>query len=183
MKRSSDSCARVWSTLIGVGLLWLPGFSPAAQAVAEQEPEPVEQTRETQAEPSAGALPGGRVARSAFTTVVVDREPADTLDQLANDVETVSYFTELRGLEGQTVTHRWEFAGEVVTEVSFEVGAPHWRVYSTKTLDRTQLGDWSVSVLDAQGKKLSEESLSYVAVGSVATDEGGAPAAPPAANE
>jgi hypothetical protein len=158
------------------GLLGLP---LAAGAVAEQEPAaeragsgPVAQPPVVPAAPG----PDARVARSAFTTAVVDREPQDALEQLESDVRSVSYFTELRGLEGETVTHRWEFAGEVMSEVSFQVAGPRWRVHSTKRLDPMRLGEWTVSVLDGQGRTLSRESLRYVAAGgagvpSVSADE------------
>ncbi len=44
------------------------------------------------------------VARSTFTNDVVDREPVDSLDSLWNYHPRVFFFTELHGMEGQTVT-------------------------------------------------------------------------------
>jgi hypothetical protein len=142
-----------------------------AAAVAEEEPTASGGTAAAAARSSgAGATseapqPGGHVARAAFTTAVVDREPQDALEQLGNDVRSVSYFTELRGLAGETVTHRWELDGTVMAEVAFEVDGPRWRVHSSKRLDPTQLGVWTVSVIDSQGRVLSQQSLRYVAAG------------------
>lgn len=151
--------------LCSVALLGVLGLPGGARGVAEQEPaagEPAATARTSEA----------RVARSAFTTAVVDREPQDALSRLGNDVRSVSYFTELRGLEGETVTHRWEFAGEVRAEVAFAVGGPRWRVHSTKSLDPSQLGQWSVSVVDSQGRTLARESLDYVAASGTGAPSG-----------
>lgn len=174
---------RVSTAALAVGcLVCVVGFASAAWAVAEQEPEAGEgeaSAAAASATPTAGLE--GRVARSAFTSAVVDREPTDTLEQLGNDVRSVSYFTELRGLDGQTVIHRWAFGGEVLAEIPFEVGSPRWRVYSTKSLDPTRLGDWTVSVVDGRGNTLSEERLRYVAAGAAPRE--GATAPPAAVSE
>jgi len=144
-RRGLGRCALVW--------VWVIVSASSVGGVAEEEP-PMEAGAEAEAPQQ-----GGRVARSAFTTAVVDREPTDSLDALPSGVETVSYFTELRGLEGKTVIHRWSFGGEVVMEVPFEVAAPRWRVHSTKRIDPTRSGEWTVSVVVAGGELLSEERL------------------------
>ena len=72
---------------------------------------------------SCSVMAADGVARASFTTAIQDREPADQVGQLTNDTGVVYFFTELRGLEGQTVTHRWEHGGEVRAEVSFNVGS------------------------------------------------------------
>ena len=148
---------------IGTGVVAavLFGFTTGAGAVAESEPEAsapeVEASAEEAAE-SAGVT--GRVARSGFASAVVDREPVDTLSSLANDVESVAYFTELLDFEGSTVVHRWQFGGELMAEIPFRVGGPRWRVHSTKRLDPSWVGDWSVSVV-AEGDVIATEHLSY----------------------
>ena len=100
------------------------------------------------------------MARSAFTTGVADREPADDLSTLSNDVDRMLYFTELRGLEGRTVLHRWQYKGEVMAEVPFAVGGPRWRVHSSKALDPSWLGEWTVSVV-VDGEVLASEGFRY----------------------
>jgi hypothetical protein len=103
----------------------------------------------------------GREARATLTTAVVDREPVDSISTLSNDVSQLYYFTEIQGMAGQTVTHRWEYNGQIMAEVSFDIGGPRWRVYSSKRLQPGWLGDWKVSVVDASGNALSVNTFFY----------------------
>lgn len=105
------------------------------------------------------------VARSAFTTAVENREPVDEVGQLGNDTGKIYFFTEIRGMNGHAITHRWEQGGEVRAEVTFNVGGDRWRVWSSKTLDPSWLGEWQVSVVDEGGNVLSQESFAYVPAG------------------
>jgi hypothetical protein len=116
---------------------------------------------ETEGAPPAAAA--GHVARSVFTSGVVDREPTDSISRLGNDVRRIVYFTEIRGMQGKTVIHRWTYDGQVKGEVAFDVGADRWRVHSSKQLDPSWLGVWTVTVIDVDGSTLSEETFTYVA--------------------
>lgn len=139
--------------------------------------EPVQLAQETQAEPTqvqsqpmekteaaapqeeqSGFNPG-TVARSAFTSSIEDREPVDTLQQMNAMDQKVYFFTELRDMEGQTATHRWEFNGDVMAEVAFEVKGSRWRVWSSKNLQPEWAGEWKVSVLNGANEVISETSL------------------------
>jgi len=116
----------------------------------------------TPAPAAASAAPAkGTITRAMFTNTVVDREPKDTLTNLTNDATQVYFFTELHDLAGQTVTHQWEYNGKVMFEKKFDVGAARWRVFSAKTLDPSWLGEWKVSVLDAQGGTLGVNTFTY----------------------
>jgi hypothetical protein len=179
VQKGSDSGMAVEGTAEGAAALPAPASAPpAAEAQAASVP--------AQAAPT----PRGSVARATFTSAVVDREPQDSLESLGNDHREVAFFSELRGLEGQTVTHRWEHAGEVAAEVPIEVGGQRWRAYSTKRLDPSETGEWTVSVVDASGRVLETDSFEYrraaPASGQAATPETAetaeiAPEAPPAA--
>ncbi len=103
----------------------------------------------------------GWVARATLTTAVQEREPVDSVSSLSNDKTTLYYFTEVRDMAGQTIKHRWEHNGEVMAEVEFEIGGPRWRIYSSKTLVPSWLGDWKVSATDAAGNPLSVTSFVY----------------------
>ncbi|MFO7602504.1 MAG: DUF2914 domain-containing protein [Gammaproteobacteria bacterium] len=105
----------------------------------------------------------GSVVRSAFTTAVENHEPVDNLQTLSTDENRVLYYTELRDMEGQTAVHRWEYNGEVMAEVSFNVRGPRWRVWSSKTFVPGWTGDWKVSVLNGAGEVIAEDMLSYTA--------------------
>jgi hypothetical protein len=118
------------------------------------------------AAPPAAAPASDKVVRAVFTTAVTNREPADQITSLKNDVhQQVYFYTELKGLEGQAVTHKWEFGGEVKAAVTFDVKAPRWRVWSSKQFDPSWVGEWTVSVVDASGATLAQAKLTYEQAG------------------
>lgn len=127
----------------------------------------------------------GTLARAALTTAVIDREPADNITQLSADKEKIYYFTEVKDMAGQTVTHRWEHNGKVMSEVKFDIGGPRWRVYSSKTLTPSLTGDWKVSVVDANGATVGTNTFAYTGAAAAtpaANTGGGAQAAPAVLN-
>lgn len=137
----------------------------AAQPAAEQAAanEPVAAKEESPAEPSAEpvAAQPGEVSRAAFTTAIQDREPTDEISSATTDSNTVYYFTELKNLQNQAITHRWEYNGEVMAEVKFNVGGPRWRVWSSKQLQDDWTGAWKVSVINAAGEVINTQNLEY----------------------
>ena len=107
------------------------------------------------------AAEGASVARAAFTSGINSREPVDRIEQLDNTANSIYFFTELRNLAGQTVTHRWQYGGETKAEVSFNVGGDRWRVYSSKNLLPEWTGEWRVDVVDGGGNVIASESFQY----------------------
>ncbi len=103
----------------------------------------------------------GQVTRAIFTSDIKNHEPTDDIATLSNDKTHIAYFTEIQGMAGQTVTHRWEYNGKLMFEMPFQVGASRWRVYSTKTLNPAWTGEWKASVVDAAGGSLSVNTFSY----------------------
>ncbi len=109
------------------------------------------------------SMPKGSVARATITSDVQDREPVDSLSTVTTDDSKIFYFTEIQDMAGHTITHRWEYDGEVMAEVDFEIGGPRWRVYSSKTMTPFWVGNWKVSVIDEDGNPLSVNTFSYTA--------------------
>lgn len=103
----------------------------------------------------------GMVTRAVFTTNVEDLKPVNAISSLTNDKTRICYFTEIDGMTGQTVIHRWEYNGKLMLDKSFKVGASRWRVYSSKNLDPSWLGEWKASVIDANGSTLSVNTFTY----------------------
>jgi hypothetical protein len=128
--------------------------------------------------PAASVPAGASVARAVFARAVAEREPHDVVSSLDPDAQEVFFFTELLGLEGRTVRHRWELDGQLMAEVPFVVGAPRWRVHSSKRLLPGQPGSWTVSVVAESGEILRSEVLQRA----LATPEPSSPT-PPAAPE
>ena len=96
-------------------------------------------------------VPDAYVARAIFTSDVVNREPIDQVVSVSEDRDSIFFFTDLRNLQGRTIRHRWEFNGQFMGELEFQVGGPRWRVFSRKTLYPGQTGKWTVLVLDESG--------------------------------
>jgi hypothetical protein len=106
---------------------------------------------ETPTEPTESPVPDAYVARALFTNGVVDHEPVDQVVSVGEHQNSIYFFTDLRNLQGRTITHRWEFEGQFMGEIKFKVGGPRWRVYSKKTLNPGASGKWTVMVLDQSG--------------------------------
>jgi len=102
------------------------------------------------------------ITRSAFTTEIVDKEPLTELNQVSVDITRVYFFTEIAGLNGHTITHRWEYNGQVMAEVSFQVSGNRWRTWSSKNLLSSWTGKWQVSVLDEGGNIIDQSEFEYV---------------------
>jgi hypothetical protein len=105
--------------------------------------------------------PVGYVKRAIFTTAIKNHEPTNKISKLRNDKQKIYYFTDLRGMQGQKVKHRWIYKSKVMAEIAFKVKGPRWRVYSSKRLDRGWLGKWTVLAVDRRGRTLSRNSFSY----------------------
>ena len=127
--------------------VWLTWFAVCSLVYAEQ---------------TTGIAGEARVVTGVFTSRIVDRQPVDQILILTNDVDTVYFYTDLRMFQGQTITHRWEYEGQLVSEKKFEVGGPRWRVYSVKKLKPTMTGEWSVVVRDERGWPVYAAIFRYV---------------------
>lgn len=108
------------------------------------------------------------ITRAQFTTGVEQREP-EPIDQvgpviLANSkgIKQLYYFTEVKGMKGETIIHRWEHEGQVVAKVQLQIGSNLWRTYSSKNLTPAMTGDWRVVVTDSQGHPLHSGHFVYI---------------------
>lgn len=106
--------------------------------------------------------PNAGVARAAFTTQVIDNEPADQVVVLTNNIGEITYFTDIRGMDGRTVTHQWEHEGRVVSRISFDVEGARAKLHSKRKLDPNLTGKWTVLVLDEKtGWAMHASTLRY----------------------
>lgn len=104
----------------------------------------------------------GEVSRAVFATAIDNREPVATVESLdSSTTRSITFFTELNDLSGQTVTHQWTHNDKVMFEKSFEVKAQRWRVWTSKTLIPNWSGTWTVNVLDAEQTLLASRSFEY----------------------
>ena len=104
----------------------------------------------------------GTVSRALFTIGIDNREPVIMVDSISPDsYDSISFFTELHGMSGETVTHQWMFDDKVMFEKSFEVGGDRWRVWTSKTLLPDWTGTWTVKVLNEDGSVLERKTFEY----------------------
>ncbi|MFP6641850.1 MAG: DUF2914 domain-containing protein [Myxococcota bacterium] len=110
---------------------------------------------------SSEAAANARVALAQFTTEIDDREPVDAISFLDNRSREIIFFTDIRGFGGHSLIHRWEYRGQVMGEVSFDIEQDRWRVWSRKQLLPVWLGDWTVSVVKSNGEVIAAETFNY----------------------
>ena len=103
------------------------------------------------------------VSRSVFTTAIENKEPVSDLQQIPTDNTRIYFFTELLGLSGHKIIHRWEYNGRKMAEITFEIGADRWRTWSSKNMLASWTGKWQVSVLDEGGNIIEQISFNYIA--------------------
>ena len=140
-------------------------------AAPTAKPDTPEQAKPSSAEISppaasqAAAAASTHVARARFTNGIEHNEPVDRLLSVVHSggqaTRTLYYFTDLRGLAGQTVTYRWRYGGRVIAEVPVKVRANQFRAYSSKRLARSMTGRWTVVLTDSAGDTLSTASIIY----------------------
>ena len=136
----------------------------AAQAPTDTTKAPTDTPKAAPAPATPAATEStNAVKRAVFCSGVTDREPIDAITTLAAPADTVFFFTEIVGMEGKTVKHRWIHDGQTVAEVPISIGGARWRCYSIKTLTGNPAGAWSVEVLDDTGAKLGGASFTYTA--------------------
>lgn len=103
------------------------------------------------------------VSRTIFTSEIENKEPVSDLKSISSDTTRVYFFTELKGLKGHTIFHRWEYNGQVLAEISFQIEGDRWRTWSSKNILASWTGKWLVSVLDEGGNILEQSSFEYTA--------------------
>lgn len=116
----------------------------------------LEYYRNKLAESRAATTGGGN--RVAFTTRIVNREPLNNLAEVDHTQQQLVFFSELRNLTGERITHRWVHNGEVVFEKAFDVGAARWRVWSQKTITQN-VGTLTVELVNSAGVVIQSQSI------------------------
>ena len=127
------------------------GFSPTAQVASV----------------ALGAqIDTGKISRAVLTRKVSKREPTNVFAadiRLSQFDEGLSFFSEIKNLQGQQVKHVWTFEDETMAEITLNVTSPRYRTYSTKNIMDTQTGHWRVDVVDEQGNLIAQKEFRILA--------------------
>lgn len=140
----------------------------AASAVAEaQLPAAADKPAAAAATDLDPGLQAGRVERAVVSSAISGREPADdlgtTIEIPAAGFERLYFFTELRGFDPQTITHRWLRANQEVTRVPLRVaGGWRWRTYSSKDFVASDAGSYAIEVVAANGAVVARHEFELV---------------------
>jgi hypothetical protein len=125
-------------------------------AVEAVRTEAVEEYVEEEQQPASGS-----VTTKTFTTAIVDGKPADDLRAFENTVDTIYFYTVLEGLKGQAVTHRWKYAGHVISNADISVTDDPFSTWSSNKIEPKWTGFWTVQVLDKNSEVIGFGTFQY----------------------
>ena len=95
------------------------------------------------------------VAAATMCTDVVDREPVGAGNTFEVSLGKVYCFTSIIGAHNPTeLTHVWYFGDIERARVNLAIKAYSWRTYSSKRIQKHEIGDWHVDVLGPEGELL-----------------------------
>jgi hypothetical protein len=140
------------------------------KAPAEQ-PKP---TGEPQKKPATEAMkkPAAMPAMTVETEIcsgIEERMPTGMADTFMSDVENVYLWCKVIGCKDTTVIHHvWYYKGEQMADVELPVRSPAWRTWSSKTILPGWVGDWTVKVVDADGREMA--SIPFKIAAAAATE-------------
>ncbi len=105
--------------------------------------------------------PHENISNAVFALNVEDRVPINIVEEADNSLGKIYFFTNIRNLDGERITHRWIYKDKIMADVSFDINGPRWRVWSSKNLWYTWIGKWKVQVLRMDGSLLYEKIFNY----------------------
>ncbi len=106
--------------------------------------------------------PHENISEAAFALDVEDRVPINIVEEMDTSLGKIYFFTNIRNLKGEYITHRWIYDNNVMANVRFEIRGPRWRVWSSKNLWHSWIGEWTVQVLLDDGTMLYEKTFNYL---------------------
>jgi hypothetical protein len=98
------------------------------------------------------------IKRAVVCSGVSNHEPTDSLTMIPSNTNKVFFFTEIAGLEGKTITHRWMKDGHKVADIRISVASNRYRCHSSRSV-AGKSGSWTVQVLNDEGEQLIERSF------------------------
>jgi len=103
----------------------------------------------------------GKITTEIFSTAIVDGKPVDDQKAFENTVDTIYFYTVLEGLKGQTVTHRWKYAGHIISNAEISVTDDPFSAWSSNKIEPNWTGFWTVEVLDKNSKVVGVGTFAY----------------------
>ena len=98
--------------------------------------------------------PHENISQAVFAKSVEERAPLEIMTEADNSLGKIYFFTNIRNLTGDKITHRWIYKDKVKAEINFNIKGKRWRVWSSKNLWHTWTGQWKVEVLNQHNQVL-----------------------------
>ena len=98
--------------------------------------------------------PHENISQAVFAKSVEERVPLEIMTEADNSLGKIYFFTNIRNLTGDKITHRWIYKDKVKAEINFNIKGKRWRVWSSKNLWHTWTGQWKVEVLNQHNQVL-----------------------------
>ena len=98
--------------------------------------------------------PHENISQAVFAKSVENRTPIEIVTEVDDSLGKIYFFTNIRNLIGDKITHRWLYKDKVKAQISFDVKGKRWRVWSSKNLWHTWTGQWKVEVVNQQNELL-----------------------------
>ena len=101
-----------------------------------------------------------KVLRASLNYQIKDNQPYQQVNEAIkmpkNKAIDLFYFTEIKGINGNSLFHYWYKDGVLVYKTQFEPKVNKSRLISSKKLSAGDIGEWQIQLADRKGKVLSE---------------------------
>lgn len=102
----------------------------------------------------------GPVSRAAVTTELDSQaRPVSNLSTVDSTVNEVIFYTEIEGMSGETILHRWIHNGNTIATINIQIRSNAARTWSTASIDSSKVGSWEVQVLNSGGQVLMAQNF------------------------
>lgn len=105
--------------------------------------------------------PHEHISQAVFATSIKDRMPIEIVTEVNDSLGKIYFFTNIRNLTGDKITHRWIYKDKVKAEVSFDIKGKRWRVWSSKNIWHTWVGQWKVEVVNQNNEILLTKTFEF----------------------
>ena len=105
--------------------------------------------------------PHENISQAVFAKDIKDRTPIEIVTEADNSLGKIYFFTNIRNLKGNRITHRWIYKEKVKAEIGFDIKGNRWRVWSSKNLWHTWTGQWKVEVVDQNNQVLLTKIFNF----------------------
>jgi hypothetical protein len=103
------------------------------------------------------------IVKLVISSGVKDRVPFDDLLVVPFSIGRVYTFTVVSSEYETTIVHIYKYEGKEVARVPLTVGkSAYWRTWSSKYIEKSRLGEWTVEIQTEEGKVLANRQFKVI---------------------